>query len=72
MKNLAKTLSWATVSGLLIVGTTWAGTGKLGVAVVTATTAVALKTPLYSLHEYVWGLLSRKKRKCACPCPTCD
>lgn len=68
-KTIAKSISWAVVSGIIIGITAYVETANLKAAFVTALVSALLKTPIYSLHELAWGKGSKKK---AAPCPACE
>jgi len=55
MTTLLKTLTWALVSGVLIGGAAYWETRNVWVAFVTAVWAVSLKTPAYTVHEWLWN-----------------
>ena len=50
-----KTVSWLAVSYILIAATVWYESGNLSVALLAAFWACVIKTPIYSLHESLWG-----------------
>lgn len=52
---IAKTLSWAAVSGAIIFTTALVETGMWKAAFVTALVSALLKTPVYSIHEVLWN-----------------
>lgn len=58
MITLAKTLSWAILSGLLIYGSVYYETSNHWASFVAAFIAVALKTPFYTAHEWGWNKLT--------------
>ena len=70
-EKLGKTLGWALVSGLLfffsgIAGVRWEHCGAMVFATLTC---VALKTPVYWLHEHVWKFAFESHspgRTCSC------
>ena len=62
-----KTVSWLIVSGILITLTAWFESGSFTVAIMTAFWASIIKTPVYSLHEALWGRFIFKK-----PAPVLD
>jgi uncharacterized membrane protein len=66
--TLAKTVSWLVVSGILITCTGWFESGSFMVGFMTAVWASIIKTPIYSLHEALWGRVIFKEK----PAPTPD
>lgn len=50
-----KTVSWLAVSGTLIALTAWFESGSLTIGLMTAFWASLIKTPVYSIHESLWG-----------------
>ena len=67
MKVLAKSISWAVVSGALIFGSAYASTGLVVESLTAAFFACLLKTPVYAAHEplfergYKWAVKKRRK-----------
>jgi uncharacterized membrane protein len=59
-KDLAKTLSWLVVSGLLFFVSALMGGSPLYTAFITTAIACALKTPVYMVHEMVFERLWHK------------
>lgn len=57
-----KTVSWLCVSGVLIALTAWFESGSLMVGLMTAFWASLIKTPVYSLHESLWGKIIFKDK----------
>jgi uncharacterized membrane protein len=60
-KIVVKSLSWALVSGLLIFLTAWTETGMFKAAVMTAIVSCLLKTPFYSIHEFLFDAAWNRK-----------
>lgn len=58
-----KTISWLIVSYVVIAATVWYESGNLYVAMTATLWACIIKTPVYSLHEALWGRLIFKKQQ---------
>jgi len=63
MLTLAKTLSWAVVSAIIIGTTTYVETTNVQAALVTALVASMLKTPVYHVHEMAWNRIKKQKKE---------
>ncbi len=65
LKVVAKSLSWACVSGVIIGATVYVETYNIRAAFVSALISALIKTPVYSAHEVifdrVWHRKDRKK-----------
>lgn len=61
--TLSKTISWLAVSYVLIAGTAWYESGNWKVGLLAALWACVIKTPVYSLHEAIWGKIIFKDAK---------
>ena len=59
-KTAVKSISWLFVSGVLITFTVWLETGSFKAALVSATMACLIKTPVYSVHETTFEHLWNK------------
>lgn len=60
--TLLKTISWLAISYVLIASTAWYESGSLSVGLLAAFWASLIKTPIYSLHESLWGKLIFKNK----------
>lgn len=76
MKVLAKTLSWAVVSGMLIFGSAYISTGLIRESLTAAFFACLLKTPVYAAHEpaFEWAYkrFKRKPKQTRFPLPVIE
>ena len=57
-----KTISWLVISYILIAATAWYESGNLTIGLLAAFWATIIKTPVYSLHESLWGKIIFKAK----------
>lgn len=60
--TLFKTLSWLTISYILIAATAWYESGNLTIGLFAAFWATLIKTPVYAIHESLWGRIIFKNK----------